>query len=306
MTDYLPDIARLKRLDDDEWLAVQRAYSGRLYAYAHRRMSDRASSEDVLQETWLGAVRGIADFDTRYTFEQYLFGICKNRTIDALRRRRPRTLGTRGDEGEERNAIEDLAVDFETPSRVMRRAELSQRGRELLIEALRSWVEETWQQGEFERLTIVEALLGAGWRNREVWKRFGLRDETAVAGVKFRAIKRLRELVAVRESGSDLLHALERAAEGEEGALDMDVQQLWREGRVSCASRHWIARLLAGNLEAGPAGFLRFHLQETKCAWCLANEEDLARERGSGDLAPLVERVRASTVRYLRSRTQPG
>ena len=87
MNDWTPDIARLQAREDDEWLRVERNYCGRLLAYAHRRVGDRQAAEDVVQEALLGAVRGIDDFDPLFTFEQYLFGICKNRTIDFLRRR---------------------------------------------------------------------------------------------------------------------------------------------------------------------------------------------------------------------------
>lgn len=304
MTDFAPDIDRLKQLDDAEWLSVQRAYCGRLFAFARRRLTDRQASEDVLQETWLGAVRGIGDFDPRYTFEQYLFGICRNRTIDALRRRKPRTL-ERGGEEEDLPGIEVLATDSETPSRILRREELGARAKELLVAVLKDWVEETWTAGEFQRLMVFEALIGGGWRNRDAWKHFGLRDETTVAGIKFRALKRLRELAAVRESGGDLLTALERSSEGEEHALDLDLRPLWREGRVSCPSRHWLARLVAGNLPAEQAAYVRFHLDTMKCPWCRANHDDLLEAERNDALDPLVERVHKSTVLYLRSRTLP-
>jgi RNA polymerase sigma-70 factor (ECF subfamily) len=304
LTDLNPDIERLKRLDDAEWLAVQHAYCGRLFAFARRRLRDVQACEDVLQETWLGAVRGIVDFDTRYTFEQYVFGICRNRTIDALRRRRPRTLD-RGSEGDELPGIEMLATDSDTPSRILRREELGARARDLLVAVLKEWVEETWRAGEFQRLMVFEALIGGGWRNRDAWRHFGLHDETAVAGIKFRALKRLRELAAVRESGGDLLSALGQNAEGEEHALDFDMRPVWRDGRVSCPSRHWIARMIAGNLEKKPTEFVRFHIEQMHCPWCAANHDDLVDADRASALDPLIERVRASTVQYLRSRTLP-
>ena len=86
MSEWTPDIARLTRFDDAEWLAVERNYCGRMLAYVARRVRDRQAREDIVQDAFLGAVRGIESFDPAYTFEQYLFGICKNRTIDHLRR----------------------------------------------------------------------------------------------------------------------------------------------------------------------------------------------------------------------------
>lgn len=302
MSDFTPDIARLQALDDEEWIRVEQAFCGRLLAYAQRRAGDLQASEDIVQEALLGAVRGIGDFDSRYTFEQYLFGICRNRTIDHLRRKHPRTM-QQGEDEEGFPGLEALARETETPSAIVRKSELSERARDLFGVILRDWVDETWEQGEFVRLMVIEALFSGGWRNRDTWRRFELRDETAVAGIKFRALKRLRQLAAVRESGSDLLAALAAAAEGDEHVLDLDVREVWRRGRVSCPARHWLARRVAGTLEPGPASFVAFHLDEMHCEWCQANVDDLARADREAELEPLLERVAESTLNYLRSRT---
>jgi RNA polymerase sigma-70 factor (ECF subfamily) len=301
MSDWVPDIARLQAREDEEWLRVERAYCGRLLAYAHRRTGDRQAAEDVVQETLLGAVRGIGEFDPVFTFEQYLFGICKNRTIDHLRRRKARTLQLREEE-DGPTPIEQLARETETPSAIVRGRELSARAQDLYAEILRQWVEETWAEREFLRLCVVEALFAGQWRNREVWKRFELRDETAVAGIKFRCLKRLRQLAAVEESGGDLLRYLGAAEDGDERLFDLDVRALWREKRVSCPARHWIARLVAGTLEADARRFLEFHLDEMKCPWCQANRDDLSRAGQAAELELLIERLRESTRRFLRGR----
>ncbi|MBK7877846.1 MAG: sigma-70 family RNA polymerase sigma factor [Planctomycetes bacterium] len=201
MSDWTPDVERLQRFDDQEWLAVERNYAGRLMAYVQRRVPDRAAREDVVQETFLGAVRGIHDFDPVFTFEQYLFGICKNRTIDWMRRQKAIVIQPRG-EAEDMPILETLFQDDETPSGVARQNDLVRAGEDLLVRILREWVQETWQQGEFVRLMVIEALFSGEWRNRDTWERFQLRDETAVAGIKFRALKRLRELQRPRIRGA--------------------------------------------------------------------------------------------------------
>jgi RNA polymerase sigma factor (sigma-70 family) len=301
--DWKPDIAKLMELDDAEWVAVERNFCGRLLAYALRRAGDHQAAEDIVQETMLGAVRGIGDFDDQYTFEQYIFGICRNRTIDHLRRRRTMTIQEGKDE-DGLPGLEAMARTTETPSAIVRGIELSGKAREILGDVLRDWVDETWEQKEFVRLMVIEALFSGGWRNRDTWRVFDLRDETAVAGIKFRALKRLRQLVAVRESGSDVLPVLEAAAKsGKQGVFDVDVQAVWRERRVSCPARHWLARLLAGTLEPAPAEFVRFHVEEMNCPWCRASLDDLSRAESEGDLDDLLQRVRESTMRYLRSRT---
>ncbi len=299
MSEWSPDIKRLQAREDQEWLRVEREYCGRLFAYAHRRTGDLQTSEDVVQETLLGAVRGIDDFDSSFSFEQYLFGICRNRTIDTMRRKKAATF--QAGEDERGLGLETLAAESETPSAIVRGRELSERARELLVEILREWVEETWREGEFQRLSVIEALFAGGWRNRDVWRRFALRDETAVAGIKFRALKRLRQLAAVHESGGDLLRYLAAAEEGDERLLDLDVRTIWKERRISCPARHWLARLAAGTLSEGPSSFVRFHVEELACPWCLANTDDLARSASRAEIDDLIDRVRESTRRLLSS-----
>ena len=169
------------------------------------------------------------------------------------------------------------------------------------MQALRDWVQETWQAAEFTRLMVIEALFSGGWRNRDTWRRFHLRDETAVAGIKFRALKRLRELAARRDPAGEVLPGLADAADEDTRHLDFDVSRTWRAGRVSCPARYWLARHVAGTLAAEPAAYVRFHLEEMECPWCRANHDDLL--RAEGNLEPFLDRMRASTVQYLRSRT---
>lgn len=299
MVDWTPNIGLLQAFDDGEWSRVERGYTGRLLAYVARRVVDAQAREDIVQDAFLGAVRGIPSFDSMYTFEQYLFGICRNRTIDYLRRRKAAQWAANEDDDDRSSALDQIAQESETPSTIVRQEDIRGKGRKLLFEILRDWVQETWQAGEFKRLMVIEALLAAGWRNRDTWEHFGLRDETAVAGIKFRALKRLRELAAQCDPASSLLPAL--ADETEAGGTGLEVGTIWRENRVSCPARHWIARDIAGTLDEGPAAFLKFHLEQMGCEWCQANRDDLS--SGEADLEPLLERVRASTAAVLRSRT---
>lgn len=301
--DWSPDVARLANFDEDEWARVERAYAGRLIAYIGRRVSDVEARDDIVQEAFLGAVRGIGSFDAKFSFEQYLFGICRNRTIDHLRKRRSIGTGHGGDDvdGAAGLDLEALALHDETPSRIVRRSDVQGRGREVLRDALREWVQDTWEAGEFKRLMVIEALFRGGWRNRDTWERFGLRDETAVAGVKFRALKKLREYVAKSDPNGEALQAL--AQQVDDGDVPMDVATVWAEDRVSCPARHWLARWIAGTLEPGPLEFVAFHVEDMRCEWCSANRDDLA-HRDEEALEPLLVSVRASTAKLLRSRVE--
>jgi len=147
---------------------------------------------------------------------------------------------------------------------------------------------------------VIEALFHGGWRNRDTWKRFGLKDETAVAGIKFRALKRLRLLAERRDPSGTLIPSIAEATGEGATHLELGVMQAWKSGRVSCPARYWVARLIAGKLPQEPEEFVRFHLEEMKCDFCQANLDDLDRMETT-DQDPFLDRMQASTVDFLRS-----
>ncbi len=288
-----PNIERLRQGDEQAWGEVQREYTGRLLRYVGKRVEDHQAQEDILQETFLGALRGIQSYDPRYQFEQYLFGICRNRTIDHLRRRAIRGVG--GEEEESVALLERVAVDEGTPSQVFGLRDLGQRGSDLLGDALMTFVDEAFQAREWQRLQVIELLLGQGERNSHVARELGIPDESAVAGLKFRALKRLAHLASQAEGG----HLKEEISQGiGEGRMDLDLAQTWKRVSASCPHRYWWARLAEKQVDQELEGYLRFHLDRIGCEACQATFEDV--DQPLGDLDSLVSRLQASTIVHLR------
>ncbi|MCA9000885.1 MAG: sigma-70 family RNA polymerase sigma factor [Planctomycetes bacterium] len=288
MAESQPDIDLLARGDEREWGRVQALYAGRLLRFVSKRVQDHQVREDVLQETFLGALRGISSFNRNYTFEQYLFGICRNRTIDFLRRRNVRGLGSEDEEGEP--VVERWAMDEATPSQVFGAEDLGARGRDLLAKVLKAWVEETFAQEEWQRLEIAELLLLRGERNKKVAQEMGIDDESAVAGIKFRALKRLAALAASEDPSGGLRDEIAQAISGAHVGIDM--ASVWEE------SRYWWTRFVQGRTGPGLTKHMEFHRDRIDCPYCQANHEDLV--RSSEGLEPIVARLQASTIIVLR------
>ena len=55
---------------------------------------------------------------------------------------------------------------------------------------------------------VLEYLFVLGGRNKDAAKRFGIADEKAVAGVKFRAVERLRGMARQRDPNHSLFIGL--------------------------------------------------------------------------------------------------
>lgn len=60
-------------------------YKNRVFAFLLRMTGDRALAEDLLQETFLAALRNAAQFDRNRSFLSWLFGIAHKRAIDHFR-----------------------------------------------------------------------------------------------------------------------------------------------------------------------------------------------------------------------------
>lgn len=95
-------LARSTMADDEEAEWIRRAQAGdrtafgrlvrrhqrRIQACASHMLGNRAEAEDAVQETFLRAFRAIDRFDGRAELSTWLYRICINVSLNALRRRR--------------------------------------------------------------------------------------------------------------------------------------------------------------------------------------------------------------------------
>lgn len=295
------DLDRLKAGDEAEWSRAERIYAPRLHAYVSRRVRDREACEDVVQESFLVAVRNIARVDPALGFEAYLFNIVGTRTIDWMRRRRPVQFSGLGLEDSAAN-FDFVAAPPETPSAVVRRSELEEGASALLGAAARAWCRESFDAGAFERVAVLEALLVRGARNKDVAARFGHADDTVVAGIKFRALKRIAELVDELSQGGTMREAVRAHLAQEERGPDVDFAAAWSVARAACPPREWLADLAAGR--SGPAQ-VHVRLHAPDCAACAAELDALRRDPDGREAAGLLSKL-AERTREERRRARGG
>jgi RNA polymerase sigma-70 factor (ECF subfamily) len=72
-------VESLRRRDEAAFVTLIERYQTPLLRLAMAFVSDRAAAEDVVQETWLGVVRGIDRFEGRSSLRTWLFRILTNR-----------------------------------------------------------------------------------------------------------------------------------------------------------------------------------------------------------------------------------
>lgn len=77
---------RLRGGDESAFVALVDRYSGSMLRLASLYANDPAVAEDVVQETWLGVLRGIRRFEGRSSLRTWIFHILLNRARTRRRR----------------------------------------------------------------------------------------------------------------------------------------------------------------------------------------------------------------------------
>lgn len=81
-------IERARRGEKTAFGQLLRMHQRRVYACAIHMLGDRGEAEDAVQETFLRAWRAIDRFDGRAELSTWLYRICINVSLNALRRRK--------------------------------------------------------------------------------------------------------------------------------------------------------------------------------------------------------------------------
>jgi RNA polymerase sigma-70 factor (ECF subfamily) len=90
-------VSRLRTGDEEAFAELAGKYHGAMMSLARGYVPSSAVAEEVVQEAWLGVLRGIGRFERRSSFRTWLFRILVNRAISAgVRERRSVPTGDLG------------------------------------------------------------------------------------------------------------------------------------------------------------------------------------------------------------------
>lgn len=188
-------VARIRAGDQEAWAECIARFEGRLLAFVDSRLRDRANSEDVVQETFLGFLVGLPNYNDQTPIEIFLFSIAAHKLTDVLRRqgRRP-TLPLFAGDASERDG-DALPAGGRVASSMARSRERRGLEERVLHEGLEKLIAQWRERGEFERLKCIELLFVLGWPNKDVARRLGI-SEQAVANHKHYVLAKLKEWIA--------------------------------------------------------------------------------------------------------------
>jgi RNA polymerase sigma-70 factor, ECF subfamily len=90
-------LQRLRAGDEQAFVVLVRRYHDSMIRLASSFVPSRAVAEEVVQDTWMGVLRGIGGFEGRSSFRTWLFRILVNRARTAgARERRSIAIGDAG------------------------------------------------------------------------------------------------------------------------------------------------------------------------------------------------------------------
>jgi RNA polymerase sigma-70 factor, ECF subfamily len=195
-------IRQVRAGDAHAWRQLIERYEGRLIAFVDSRLRDRAASEDVVQETFVGFLTSLPHYDERRDMEAYLFSIAAHKLTDHLRKQGRRPIDQFGSDDRGR-PLDEVPGGARAASSLARSDERRVAEERLLAESLGALVREWLAKADFTRLRCLELLIVKGWANKDVAKYLDL-TEQAVASYKFQTTGRLKEMA--RRAGMSLEH----------------------------------------------------------------------------------------------------
>src|SRR5436853_2151639 len=147
-------IQQIRAGDAGAWDQLIARYEGRLLAFVDRRLHDRAASEDVVQETFVGFLNSLPNFDDRRELQTYLFTIASHKLTDHLRRLGRHPLHTVADA--EGGVLSQQADPHQAASSLARSQERRDLESAALARCLGRLIRRWRERGDFERLKVLE------------------------------------------------------------------------------------------------------------------------------------------------------
>jgi RNA polymerase sigma-70 factor (ECF subfamily) len=189
-------IQQIRQGDSRAWETLISRYEGRLLAFVQRRLRDRSASEDVVQETFVGFLNSLPNFDDRRELQTYLFTIASHKLTDHLRRSGRHPLRSLSEASPD--LLEQQYDDQSTASSRARSEERRELESAAIVRCLGQMLRAWQERGEWMRLKVLELLWVKGLANRDVAAFLGI-SEQQVANYRFAAVKKLTE--HIRDAG---------------------------------------------------------------------------------------------------------
>src|SRR3954462_10698996 len=154
-------VRQVRAGDAEAWRQLIERFEGRLIAFVESRLRDRAASEDVVQETFVGFLTSLPHYDEKRDIEAYLFSIAAHKLTDHLRKQGRRPIDQFGSDDHGR-PLEEVAGGARAASSIARSDERRDAEERLLTDSLGQLIREWTARGDYGRLSCLELLIVKG------------------------------------------------------------------------------------------------------------------------------------------------
>jgi RNA polymerase sigma-70 factor (ECF subfamily) len=205
-----PDVLLVQRIragKPDAWNELISQYEGRLLSFVESRLRRRAASEDVVQETFIGFLTSLPNYDTRRPLEGYLFSIAAHKLTDHLRREGRRPALPLSSTDNSSGGAWNMPGKARPASSIARSGERRSLEDDALALGIAEQVDGWRAKGDWQKIQCMELLFVAGAANKEVATELGI-SEQQVANFKFDFLARLRTLVKKQRLSADVFPEL--------------------------------------------------------------------------------------------------
>jgi RNA polymerase sigma-70 factor (ECF subfamily) len=199
-------VQQIRQGQQRAWEVLIARYEGRLLAFVSRRLHDRSASEDVVQETFIGFLNSLPNYDENRELQTYLFTIASHKLTDYLRRSGRHPLRTISDHPSD--LLHQQLDQHPAASSIARSGERRELESTAIAGALGEMVRHWQQRGDFARLKVMELLWVKGWANRDA-AAFVHISEQQVANFRFAAVKKLSEQIRGAGLSADVFPELQ-------------------------------------------------------------------------------------------------
>lgn len=199
-------IEQIRAGNEAAWNELIARFEGRLLAFVESRLKRRDAAEDVVQETLVGFLTSLPNYDPARSLESYLFSIAAHKLTDHLRRegRRPAIpLASGESSGDDWN----LPAKDRRASTILRSGERRELEAAALAGAIREQLDRWRSRGEWWKIQCAELLFVRGWANKLVAAKLSI-SEQQVANQKFEFLAKLRASLEQQHLSPDVFPEL--------------------------------------------------------------------------------------------------
>ncbi|RLS85778.1 MAG: RNA polymerase sigma factor, partial [Planctomycetota bacterium] len=173
-------VKKIQDGDEQAWIALILRFEGRLTNYALKKIKDHSSCQDLVQETFLGFLSNIGNFDPSRYIQSYLFGILGNKINDLLRSRDKSKIIDHAVDSSGNQLDADHADSAIGASTWYRGDEKKKLENDALIKCLGLLINQFVQRNDYLKLKSIELIFVNGLSNLEAANILGI-DNKIVA-----------------------------------------------------------------------------------------------------------------------------